>query len=217
MERIAGTTGSGFSFDNESGSDGSGGAIDPATIDGSGSGNSGGNFGSGSAEQFDPAIHVSPDKRNKDGSYTRKRGRKTGASYSQNPNKKTTDLNASIEQLSKVILFAHTGIAVATKCPEFELDKEESDYLAKSSANVLEQFDITPDPKTQAIIGLIIALGTVYAPRYIMISARMKAEKKAKQENKATVYNANGTYAGETSFTDLNGKEFVEPAGNAGT
>lgn len=217
MERIARTTGSGFSFDDESGDTGSGGAIDPASIDGSGGGSGGGSFGSRSAEQFDPAIHVAPDKRNKDGSYTRKRGRKAGTSGSQNYSKKTADLNASIEQLSKVILFAHTGLAVATRCPEFELDKEESDYLAKASANVLEQFDIAPDPKTQAIAGLIIALGTVYAPRYIMISTRVKAEKKAKQENKATVYNANGSYAGETSFTDVTGKEYVEPAGAGGT
>lgn len=217
MDGIAGSKGNAFSFDSEDGSDGSGGPIDPATIDGSASGDSAGNFGSGSAEQFDPTIHVSPDKRNRDGSYTRKRGRKAGSTFSQNQNKKTADLGASIEQLSKVILFAHTGLAVATRCPEFELDKEESDYLAKASANVLEQFDIAPDPKTQAIAGLIIALGTVYAPRYIMISARVKSEKKAKQENKATVYNANGTYAGDTSFTEIDPNNFTEPAGNGGT
>lgn len=208
-----GTTGNGFSFDNESGSD----AIEPAAIDGSGNGDSGGNFGNGNGEQFDPAIHVSPDKRNRDGSYTKKRGRKSGTANSNSYGKKTTDLNASIEQLSKVILFAHTGLAVATKCPELELDKEESDYLAKSSANVLEQFDITPDPKTQAIIGLIIALGTVYAPRYIMISHRIKAEKKTEQEKKAAVYNANGSFAGETTFSDVNGNNYTEPASNTGT
>lgn len=213
----SGTKGNGFSFESEAGDNGDTSVIDPTSIDGSGSGDSGGSFGSGNGEQFDPSIHVSPDKRNRDGSYTRKRGRKAGGSNSNTQSKKTNDLSASIEQLSKVIMLAHTGLAVATKCPEFELDKEESDYIAKSSANVLEQFDITPDPKTQAIIGLIIALGTVYAPRYMLISMRVKAEKRNKENEKATVYNANGTYAGETTFTDLNGKGYTEPAGNSGT
>ena len=217
MDGIAGTKGNGFSFDSEAGSDGDSGPIDPATIDGSTDRDSAGNFGSGGTEQFDPAIHVAPDKRNRDGSYTRKRGRKAGTTSNQNYNKKATNLSESIEQLSKVILFAHTGLAVATRCPEFELDKEESDYLAKASANVLEQFDITPDPKTQAIAGLIIALGTVYAPRYIMISARVKSEKKAKQEQTATVYNANGTYAGDTSYSEIDPNTFTEPVGNTGT
>lgn len=212
-----GNSGNAFSFDEPIGSDGSGAAIDPAAIDGSGNSDGAGSFGSGSAEQFDPAIHVSPDKRNRDGSYTRKRGRKAGGSASKSYNKASPNLSASIDQLSSVILIAHTGLSVATKCPEFVLDKQESDLLATAAADVLKEFDVTPDPKTQAIIGLIIALGTVYAPRAIMISARLKSEKKAAAENKATVYNANGSFAGETSFTNIDPASFSEPASNAGT
>jgi hypothetical protein len=82
---------------------------------------------------------------------------------------------------------------------------------------VLKEFDVTPDPKTQAIIGLIIAIGTVYAPRAIMISTRLKAEKKSAAKESATVYNANGTFAGETTFSEVKDTTFSEPVDNTGT
>jgi hypothetical protein len=77
--------------------------------------------------------------------------------------------------------------------------------LATASANVLEQFDLKPDPKTQAIIGLVMAAGTVYGPRVYMIQVRRAQEKSERAANQngvgtAGVYTADGEPAGTTEF-----------------
>lgn len=64
------------------------------------------------------------------------------------------------------------------------IDEQEGLILATATANLLAQFDIAPDPKTQAIIGMIMAAGTVYGPRVYLINVR-KAQEKA--ERKANV------------------------------
>jgi hypothetical protein len=153
--------------------------IDPGTLGGTGGGTGGGNDG-----EFDPAIHVGRDKRNRDGSYTLKRGRKAGSGTgnSNRSHKATGDLKGAIDTLSRSLLAVHMGIAAATKTPEMSLDKEESDLLANATVNVLEQFDIRPDPKTEAIFGLIVAAGTVYGPRAYSIQARRARERRAKKD-----------------------------------
>lgn len=182
--------------------------IDPRTIDGSaggiGSGIGGGSGGSGS-DEFDPRIHVDPDKRNADGSYTRKRGRKTGsAGAGNNPQKKAADLKGSIDSLAKTLVVVHLGLANITNTPELVIDADESKLLANATANLLEQFDLKPDPKIQALIGLVMAAGTVYGPRAFMIRQRKLQEAKEKKDSgTAGVYNADGTAAGMTSFSTI--------------
>lgn len=112
-------------------------------------------------------------------------------------------------------MLAHTGLALATKTPELELDKEESDLLADASTKLLAEFDLEPDPKTQAIIGFIIACGSIYGPRVAIVAMRKKKEKKDDEAGKASVYNPNGTYAGQTTFSDV--EQASEPVKNAGT
>lgn len=134
---------------------------------------SGDGSGSGSAERFDPSIHAGPDKRNADGSYRRKRGRKAGAG---NRNSRPSDNSASVETLSRLLTIVHLGIATVTKTPELNLDQGEADSLAMASANVLEQFDIRPDPKIEAVIGLVTTAGVIYGSKVYMIKARKKEE-----------------------------------------
>lgn len=81
------------------------------------------------------------------------------------------------------------------------IDDEEGKLLATASCNMLAEFDIAPDPKTQAIIGMIIAAATVYGPRVIMIRARLAQEEKEKESGKAGVYNPDGSAAGMTDFS----------------
>jgi hypothetical protein len=128
-------------------------------------------------------------------------------------------------------MILHTGIATATKTPEIALDKEESDLLADAAANIMAEFDVTPDPKTQAIVAGIVACATVYGPRVVSIRMRKAAEKAASEEsNRATVYNADGSFAGETTYTNSTEKDTettfndldnidigAMPAGKAGT
>lgn len=129
----------------------------------------------GSGDGFDPAIHISRDKRNADGSFTRKRGRRPGNSANSGGSRKTRH-TASVEHLAKVLAIVHAGIASATKCPELNIEDAESEALAKSVATVLDEFDITPDPKIQAIVGLVTTAGVIYGPRVYMIRQRKKEE-----------------------------------------
>jgi hypothetical protein len=147
-----------------------------------------GNDGSGgdtdaNGERFNPAIHSGRDKLNADGSYRKKRGRKagsgagTGSGSVGSKGSRKADSAASVESLARVLAVLHVGIATATKTPEMVLDDSEASLLANATANVLEQFDIRPDPKIEAIIGLIMAAGSIYGPRMYLISERKKADK----------------------------------------
>jgi len=84
------------------------------------------------------------------------------------------------------------------------IDDQEGMLLAKATANVLEQFDLKPDPKTQAIIGLVMAAGTVYAPRVIMINQRKAQQAKEKRNGTAGLYDAQGNPVGTTQFSEVN-------------
>lgn len=131
--------------------------------------------------RFDPDVHVALDKRNADGSYRRKRGRKSTASGdSGRKARKDTNYSASIDSLTRVLTFVHLGIASATKTPELVIDEAEARTLSEATANVLREFDIRPDPKVEAIIGLITACGVVYGPKVYFIRERKKAEKEAR-------------------------------------
>jgi len=140
-----------------------------------------GNIGDDSGERFDPAIHISPDKRNADGSYRRKRNRGAGAS---SPNKRgpKADSSASIESLTRILAIVHVGIASATKCPEIALQDDEAKALSAATADVLKQFDIRPDPKIEAVIGLCMVAGGIYAPRVYLIRERLKEEKASREQ-----------------------------------
>lgn len=146
------------------------------SLDGnSGNGSAGGSGGDDGG--FDPSIHVSPDKRNADGSYTKKRGRRSsGGNSSNSGSKRKTDHSASIDSLTRVLSILHIGIAGATKSPEMILEDTEAESLAKATANVLEQFDIKPDPKIEAIVGLVMVSATIYGPRVYNIRERRKEE-----------------------------------------
>lgn len=126
-------------------------------------------------ERFDPNIHIARDRRNANGSYTRKRGRKSGGGGGTSSRKANTA--ASVEALTRTLIIVHIGLAAATKAPEMVLEESEADALAKSTANVLEQFDIRPDPKIEAVVGLLMTAGSIYGPRAWLIRERLKSER----------------------------------------
>lgn len=148
-------------------------------LDLGGSGDAGNGGGSGGDDgRFDAAIHVSPDKRNADGSYTKKRGRKSGNNSSTTSrSSRKSDNSASLDSLTRVLSILHLGIAAATKAPEMALEDSESEALAKATANVMDQFDIKPDPKIEALIGLMMVAGSIYGPRVYLIKERKKEER----------------------------------------
>lgn len=156
--------------------------------------------------EFDASTHTG--NRNANGTWERRRGRKRGHGSNSGPRPKASkaDLNNAIDALTKTLVIVHAGIAGVTKMPELVIDDSEGRMLAAAAANVLEEFDLKPDPKTQAIVGLVIAGATVYGPRAVLIQMRRAQEKAEKQagaggNGTAGVYGPNGEAMGTTDFT----------------
>lgn len=64
------------------------------------------------------------------------------------------------------------------------LDESEAKLLATAAVPVLEQFNITPDPRFAAAFGLIAACGTVYVPRAVLIRARLADEAQRRADSR---------------------------------
>lgn len=116
---------------------------------------------------------------NRDGSPRKKRGRKaggnsrgSGGASGGSAKKSSARNNQAIDGLSSTLLLVHSTLATFTKVEEFEIDQQESDMLAGSIANVMEQFDIQPDPKIAAIVGLVGTAGLIYGPRIALYKMR---------------------------------------------
>jgi hypothetical protein len=167
---------------DESGTSGVTSVPDFLSLGGNNSGDSGGRI-----DGFDPSIHVSPDRRNADGSFTKKRGRKTGSTgYGNSGGRKAgkgSDYSASIDALTGMLVIVHAGLASVTKTPELELERDDAGNLAKATATVLEEFDITPNPKVAAVIGLVTTAGMIYGPKVYMIRERKREEREADGAN----------------------------------
>lgn len=174
-------SGSGFADDTDPTGLGTG-----ATFLGGSGDDSGGSSGDvgGDDTVYDPERHVGPDKRNADGTYRRKRRRKSGNSAAPRSRTKA-DHQASLEGLTRILSIMHIGIATATKMPEMVLEEDEAKNLAAATATVLSEFDIRPDPKIEAIIGLVTAAGMIYGPRVYLITDRKKKEAANKLQQRA--------------------------------
>lgn len=87
-----------------------------------------------------------------------------------------------------------------TQTPELILEEEEAKAVAESTLTLAAMYDITPDPKLQAMLNLAIILGTTYGTRYIAIRARKAQEKEEKKPGVAGVYGPDGEAQGTTEW-----------------
>jgi hypothetical protein len=78
--------------------------------------------------------------------------------------------------------------AAFTKTPELILDDDESKPLAGAVAELAKHYDIPGlDAKAMAWVGLIMVSSRIYAPRFIMISGRLKTEAMERRKSKPTL------------------------------
>lgn len=137
---------------------------------------------------FDPVRHVGTDKRNADGSYRRKRGRRaaTGSDSGGTGTRRRSKSSVSdVEAIAFAIAITVGGISSAIKAPELNVSDDESKVLGSATANFMDQFDLKPDPKITALVGLFGAFGTVFGPKVAMMMERQRQEKQDKKERKA--------------------------------
>lgn len=172
------------------------GAIDPISVGGSGDGGNRSNVGG--SDEFDPAIHVGRDKRNSDGSYRRKRGRRAGSGSSNRANSKG---KTSVNTVESALVGIHAMLSVALRTPELKLEDDESKPLAQAVKAVADLYDI-PVISEAAIawIGLITVGSQIYGPRMYMINERLKAERAEKRGSSSTSTRPNGVDPNPPAF-----------------
>lgn len=140
---------------------------------------------------FDPAVHSGADKLNADGSFRKKRGRRAGSggtagTSASGGGRTKASISASVDALTRVLAIVHMGLAAATKSPEMMLTEDEAKSLSQATVNVLQHFDISPDPKIEAIVGLVVTAGTIYGPKLYTINERKKEEREERKETQET-------------------------------
>lgn len=128
-----------------------------------------------------------------DGTPALKRGRKAGSTNSETKTetKKQTsakkDKSTGTEMLAAQFQILNTGIAFITRFDDFKLEDAEAMQMAEATANVLEQFDYTPDPKIAAVLGLVTTTSMIYGPRVYLyrkdLEKRAAKRKEPKQES----------------------------------
>lgn len=109
----------------------------------------------------------------------KRRGRKPG---SKNAAKSSTS-KADLAGLESILFSIHLALAAVAKTPELALDQAEAHELAKAAATVQGFYSTVIDPKIMAWGQLVIVAGSIYAPRVIAASMRIKREKAAKRNN----------------------------------
>lgn len=103
--------------------------------------------------------------------------------------------------LASGLLVFHTTLAAMTETPELMLDEGEANGLATSGLTLASMYDITPDPKLQAMLLFAGNVGMVYGSRIIAIRARKAQEKKEAKPGNAGMYDAEGNPIGVTTYT----------------
>ncbi len=78
-----------------------------------------------------------------------------------------------------MLLYSHLGLAAVSKSPELALDEAEANAIAGAVANCLDVFDVRPDPRVEAVVGLVTTCGPIYATKYFLIRHRKNAERRA--------------------------------------
>jgi hypothetical protein len=145
---------------------------------------------------FDPTEHSG--RRNRDGSWARKRGRRAGEGSGQGTGRKAQSKAAKFSQAdianwSGMLVMGHAALARISKTPEWSLETDDADMLATAQLRFLEAFEIRPDPKVQATITLIGACTFVYGPKIALIRMRIaeqqgKPPKKPPENNNITPF-----------------------------
>jgi hypothetical protein len=80
------------------------------------------------------------------------------------------------ETLQGTLIFAHIGLAMATKTPELALSSEQATALAKATADVLSFYDTEVPAKTMAWMNLAMCAGGIYFEKLGAVAMRKRAE-----------------------------------------
>lgn len=118
------------------------------------------------------------------GEPAKKRGRKKGQTAGTTSTKipRQGDKTAiAVEMLAMQFQILNTGLAFLTRFDDFRLEENEAMSMAVATANVMEQFDFTPDPKIAAVLGLVTTTSMIYGPRIYLYKSHLAKQAKEKK------------------------------------
>jgi hypothetical protein len=127
---------------------------------------------------FDPVRHSG--RRNRDGSWSLKRGRsgpRTGSGERRKSTKEKELSEANLAALERTLKIFYAGLAGLSNAPEWRLDDEDTHTLGVATGAFLVEFDMKPDDKLTATVGLVTALAAVNGPKIWLIRERMQKQK----------------------------------------
>jgi hypothetical protein len=138
-----------------------------------------------------------------DGTPRGKPGRKPGASgpraSSGKSGGKAASSNQSVDGIARILFSLHQMAAVGLKVPEMALDPKEAQVLGQAIADVQSHYDFDVSAETTIWVNLVMALGSVYGPRAVLIYHR-KQKVKEKSRPLASVSEIKSTEKGNTIF-----------------
>lgn len=181
------------------------GAFAPDALAGNGDGNNGdgGNGGPGDGDGFDPAIHIGRDRKNADGSFRRKRGRKSGGGSS---GRRKASSHLDITGVQAVLMSVHAGLAGAMRNEIWAISEGEAQTLAGAIIELEKQYPSKIDPRALAWINLTGVCGAIYGTRFVALW--MEAQARRKQEARPPVAGPPGASPPQDRPADvIHGKE----------
>lgn len=139
--------------------------IDPTSI-----GRDGGNSDSGNSDAQSGGRKQRSDK-------GKPRGRRGGFAAST----QKASVNLEVSGVESILLSVHSMLAVLTRVPEFELDKDDANKLAQASVNVGRHYNLEAAQKTVDWTNLAMIVAQIYGAKLLMY--RMRRVEKRKPSN----------------------------------
>ncbi len=86
---------------------------------------------------------------------------------------------ANAQKLADKLVIYHRMVATFTKLPELAISRDEALLLAESGLAVADEFDLEVGGKWAVLGAFVLTAGGIYAPRAIVIAARVDKMKNA--------------------------------------
>lgn len=156
---------------------------DPRSLTGE-SGEPGSGERDASGELWDEHRHSSSRARTADGNWRARRNVGGGGSPGPRriPRKGAAKDSVSVSEIKFFMVAVHAGIATMTKTPELGLQGDDAHNLAVPLAELASMYNV-PMTKEMRVFGmLLIALATVYTPKVMAISQRVKTDRASRQK-----------------------------------
>ena len=108
----------------------------------------------------------------------------------------------SLEELASKIKGLHQLAYMATGLEDVLITDKQAGMLAASIDSVSREFGVMLSGKTGAIIGMVLTMAMIYAPKVFIVMAKIDAMKKAKASQSGNVVDGKFSVVGDAATGD---------------